>query len=806
MPNFFDYLNQYPKIKRLFIILLSVSFLLIIIPFIIQWTIIYGIKDQGANSASIEDIDLNIFKGTFKLEQLKAQFKESSPISIDLVSVDLAMSDLFDSKIVLEKIEVNAIDLNIHKMDDGNISINGYLLPITKNESSTKPTTDSKPLDFSIQAFNLNNSNINYQETDFEQNIQIHNINLNNLTSWLADTPAQLEFTISENKTEINGKLDLVIFNKERKVQGNVSVKNLGTDRYKKFHQDHLNSLNASINLNTNLDLNISDSINGVIEHQLSISQLALNYKQLEATTDEISWKGLALLKDNQASVKGDLSIKNSKLTDLDSKVLLNQFHSLDIDTVQYEGQTASFEKLLLTQLVLLENSKKVDLVKLESLSLNQFTFDLEQSNLKLNKVDIKNPVINATISKQKQLTHLALLNPVLDRLSSQEPIQAPEVEKTEPPSKKTIIEVNEIILSKPGKLTFNDQSVSPIYATDFHFKKIDIKKLSSENPASFNLKIVQGEYTQFDIAGKGLMFAPKQNMELTTEITQLDLPPVSSYTGNSTGYAIKSGVVDSTIKVNIDKYMLDSNIKLKIDSIEVTEVNKESAEQLSSASGMSIGLALDTLKDSDNIIDLEMPIKGDINDPDFDLSLVTNKALGIAMQSATLGYLKYTLQPFGSLITLYSVAKYAANHISLAPVEFNANSTKINKDQIALLDKVNTVLNERPNIKIKSCGISSLEDQSLIKQQLTEQQKIKIIADAKVKKLKPPVLAAQIKAIKISDKKVHQLMKDLADQRSATIKAYFINQKGVKSSRILNCLSQENLEKESKPMVELAI
>jgi hypothetical protein len=197
--------------------------------------------------------------------------------------------------------------------------------------------------------------------------------------------------------------------------------------------------------------------------------------------------------------------------------------------------------------------------------------------------------------------------------------------------------------------------------------------------------------------------------------------------------------------------------------------------------------------------------VKGSLDQPDFDLSLVINKALGKAMQSASLSYLKYALQPFGSLVSLFKLAKAAADHISLPPILFKTNSLELEANQLELADKVINVLKGRPTLKIKVCAISSLADYESIKQELInteiehrERQKKSGNKKATENELK--------KKITIAKEKIQQKMKDLADNRSAKVKNYFIEKGNLPSNRILNCLSHSNIDKKSQAVVALEL
>ncbi|MCK5665963.1 MAG: DUF748 domain-containing protein, partial [Thiotrichaceae bacterium] len=358
-------------------------------------------------------------------------------------------------------------------------------------------------------------------------------------------------------------------------------------------------------------------------------------------------------------------------------------------------------------------------------------------------------------------------------------------------------IEIAELTLLNSGYIDFSDLSVSPNYKTKIHLNRLDVNDISSQKNANFDIALNQGDYTTVDIKGDGLIFDPADHIQFLAQIKQLDLPPVTPYTSSAMGYGMKSGVIDSTIKVKLDNREIDSEVKLVIDSIEVVETSKDTAEQISSASGMSIDLAISTLKDKNNIIDLKLPIKGNIDKPDFDLKHIINKAMGKAMKSATFSYLKYALQPFGSFVTLFSLAKKAANHISLPPVLFKPNSLVFKADQQKLLDKVVKVLQDRPGLKIKACGISALEDQIEIKSILLKAEIARLEAEAlkkstvkkaEKKSANPETKKAEeieVDKIEIDPKLIHQKMRELADSRSAKVKAVFLEQGKLKSGRI---------------------
>lgn len=791
-------------IKYTLITFIAFAVILSLLPIAIKLGAEYAIKEQGAKQVSIDDINLNLFTGKFELKQLKATFNDQPALSLEHLFAELDVSALFQSRIILPEIKISGLSALIKRDDNGAIEINGYKIPASTETAAQTEEVESKPLEFALNTFNLSQSSITYQESGFEQNLTLSSIQISNIKSWDNKAVAKLLVDIKEGETTINAQADLVLFNDVRQVSGSLGIHGLNSQTYKKFHQQHIDQLNAQVDADINFKIDLADSVKGNIEHNITLSKINAHYQKLIYSLESLNTQGTTALNGSDVIVDAELKMDQSQLSDSETSTPLNSFSALRLKGLHYDAKQASFSQLSLKDIDVLENPKKKKLVSLASLVLKEFQFNLKASTLGLALVELQQPDINATLSAEKQITHLALIEPIIQRLKPSESNDAEEINKE--PAKPLVININQVRLTKPGMLHFNDLSVDPIYSTDLHFNKIDIDHISSENPAKFKLALKQGEYTTIDINGQGLLFNPVENLSYTVDIKQLDLPPISSYTTKTMGYGVKSGVVDTVIKGSIKKQQIDTNVVLKIDSIEVIETDKETAAEISGASGMSIDLALSTLMDDNNIIDLEMPIGGDIKKPDFDLSLIINKAMGIAMKAASMSYLKHALQPFSSLVTLFSLAKDAASSISLAPITFELNKTDLGAEQKELLDKVTTVLTKRPGIKIKSCGIASLSDQTSIKTNLLNAKTQAYLKEIKGKKIKKEIKEAAINKLSVSDKELHQAMKTLADNRAASVKAYLTQIKKIKPAKILNCLSAENLNKESKPVVELVI
>jgi hypothetical protein len=118
----------------------------------------------------------------------------------------------------------------------------------------------------------------------------------------------------------------------------------------------------------------------------------------------------------------------------------------------------------------------------------------------------------------------------------------------------------------------------------------------------------------------------------------------------------------------------------------------------------------LKLLRDKDGTVRLEVPVEGDITSPRFELAGVINKALGRAVRKTAIAYLKYTLQPYGTYLTVANLARYlgkAAFGVRLDPVFFEPDETGLDEKDLDYLDHVATLMKEKPEVEVKVCGFS---------------------------------------------------------------------------------------------------
>jgi len=175
----------------------------------------------------------------------------------------------------------------------------------------------------------------------------------------------------------------------------------------------------------------------------------------------------------------------------------------------------------------------------------------------------------------------------------------------------------------------------------------------------------------------------------VTMEFRNLLMSNLSPYTVQFAGREIAEGKLDLDLLYRIDKGQLagQNNIVMS-DLVLGDKVDNPDAASL------PLGLAVALLKDSKGVIDVDLPVEGDVNDPEFKIGGVIWKAfVGLITKVVTAPF-----RLLGSLVGVesedFGQFQFLAGRADLTPPEIE----KIGKLQEALL--------QRPELAIEIGGV----------------------------------------------------------------------------------------------------
>ena len=276
-------------------------------------------------------------------------------------------------------------------------------------------------------------------------------------------------------------------------------------------------------------------------------------------------------------------------------------------------------------------------------------------------------------------------------------------------------------------------------------------------------------------------------------EIKGLELPQVSPYSLQYTGYYLHSGQLSVTSKGEIKDRKLDGDSDIRLNKLQVEAQNSERSGEFNQKVSMPLDTAIMILQDNDDNIDLQIPIDGSLDDPQFGYQTVINKLAGKGLKSAAMGYLTKALQPFGTLITLSKMvidAQDKGSFINLQPVYFVPAQSALSAESKQYIAKLGQMLNERKAMRMNICGYAVAADQPQVWAALLEENK----------KRKKPLTEAELKSLQ------EQKLQQLAQQRSDVIKGELSGKLGIDIERLFSCLPKVDLTSKEKPQVALGL
>jgi hypothetical protein len=232
------------------------------------------------------------------------------------------------------------------------------------------------------------------------------------------------------------------------------------------------------------------------------------------------------------------------------------------------------------------------------------------------------------------------------------------------------------------GVVEFEDRSVTPKVALRMDQLAGRLSGLSSDaGAADLDVRGRVGQSAPIEITGKINPFLPALYADFTGRARGVELTPASPYSGRYLGYTLEKGRVSLDIKYTINNRKLDSQNRIFLDQLTLGE-KVESAE----ATKLPVKLAITLLKDRNGRIELDIPVEGSLDDPQFSVWRIVWKIVGnLLVKAAT--------SPFALLGSLFGGGE------ELGYVEFEYGSSVVSPVNSEKLKKLSGALKERPGL-----------------------------------------------------------------------------------------------------------
>ncbi|WP_347261764.1 DUF748 domain-containing protein [Rudaea sp.] len=269
-------------------------------------------------------------------------------------------------------------------------------------------------------------------------------------------------------------------------------------------------------------------------------------------------------------------------------------------------------------------------------------------------------------------------------------PAAKPEPAKSAAPA--ASIQVGQITLSR-GHLNYTDNFIKPNYNANITqlSGKIGAFGTTGGEPAVVTLRGLLDDNAQVDIDGKINPLAPVAYAEIKGKADGVELTHMSAYSAKYTGYPIIKGRLNADVSYLLDQGRLKANNHLYIDQLTFGDENKDPG-----VSHLPVKLAVALLKDSDGVIDVNVPVSGSLDDPQFSLGGVVWRAFaGMIARAVT--------APFRLLASAFKGGGGGGEELGY--VEFAPGADGLDDAAKAKLAQIAKMVNARPAIHLGIVG-----------------------------------------------------------------------------------------------------
>lgn len=818
----------------------------------LRWGVLRSLRQLGWERVSISAADLSLFNGAIVIHRVEAGQQLGKALGIDGLDVRFRWKPLFSRRVSVERLDLDGVDIDIRR-DGSRIEINGLPLAVAGSGEGGSPWS------YDVTALTLTASRIHYTDGASIADIQVERLELQDLKSWEPDTPARIRFSgrvngarlgvdgqaspfaahptfaasISAEKVDLAGLADLFARLGAGKAAGrldaNVTIqggvdspvvlagKLDWADAAWSGYGTSLGAAQASLALDS---LRI-DKGDAVLAGTLAAQGLKVEADGagIEAGAARVAARSASFSAAQPFRVDGKLELDNARIAAAGMVIeaahaaadgavglgkaegslppLAGKLAALGVDQAwlrqpgqdllhadRIEGGDLVFAPAAIT----LARAEARGLAVLARPGRNGFPWRLEARQAVAERVEYG-------ADGGVAATSLALSGAVARVTRAKTGILGlPEGGGGQGASPR--LAVARLRVGADSRLEFEDRSLPEPVRLRLEGLELSAQELDSARPdrdSPFTAKARLG-VARLSAQGAARPFAATPGGAAKASVRALELPPLSPYAADALGVHLQTGHLDAEVTMAAKEGKLDGDMQLTLSELFVAQPDPNAP--LAKAADMPIETVLDLLRDGDNRIRLSIPVRGDLSNPDFDISDAVGQAVGGALRSTVFTTLKVAF-PLAGLISLV-IDDSESRRLALEPLAFAPGSDALDEADRKRLAAVAGLMEQKPALKLTLCGVATRGADGPALAERKRLEDLGLLA-----KLQKMVGAAPNPAgLPVDQDRLIQL----AESRAQAAKAFLADQNGVDPGRLYTCRPRVEAEAKALPRVDLVL
>ncbi|MBC15688.1 MAG: hypothetical protein CL942_01410 [Desulfovibrio sp.] len=414
-------------------------------------------------------------------------------------------------------------------------------------------------------------------------------------------------------------------------------------------------------------------------------------------------------------SSNGRLRLRNIGLRPLDNYVgefadvliakggasadLRYDYSGVDKNTVRVSGSAG------LDQVKITGDWGKGELAGIEQLAIKGISFENNPNQLSIDSVSLNNPRASLSFNDKGRLNIRRAL-----RIPEPAPVEATDAESaedSEAAADSTAIEdhddaeapqgaasffktlkIAEVTMNN-GVVSFEDDSVSPRYSTTLSQMEMQLKGASQDPEArpELDFKAKLGP-TPLTVDGVVNPIITPIYSDLKITLTGLEMVPLTPYTIQSLAYPVEKGRLYADVSFKTEDWVLSANNRFFVEQLVLGPKDKRP-----DAPNVPVKFGLALLQDGNGDMQLNLPISGRLDDPNFRIG-------GIVLRAIVSLFVKALASPFSIIGSIFGGGE------DMDYVVFEPGSTQIAGQSIEKINTIIKALTDRPKLTLEVDGV----------------------------------------------------------------------------------------------------
>lgn len=668
----------------------------------------YSIKDPKISFSDFKIVKLSNQESILTFSQLDAKFK---------------WGPLLNRRVEIEGIVLKSPMIYLHKEKKLNLTEFIHAIKNVYPSDSKVPSTSSAWI-FNLNALQVSNAliKIDYPKNHFKNDFAIQELQLKRASN-SNDKGEIIGLLQSEYQMDL-ANLKLNIPN-SAKVLETGPIK-MGGDLLVNDHEDvniKIKSIIGQGKLNANIDvLEDADTVNCDLDLQnvsmIPILQMETPHSPRSSKTGIVSGKIFYASKKIEDVIKADLKISQVSIPPL-LELLPTNIHLIGksgmLDTnIIFEEQknlTSLSGDMTISNLSIFESDKTSELMAWKTAFIKHFDVKQigKQTRLRLEEIifdginarftlfaDKSNNFARMFPPSEKEVQRIKIDRAVATEKSLNQLGANPNLNPSSDSSTKSVKSSEDLfdanvksITLKNSDVTFTDFSVKPNFKADIRDLHGTLIGLSThpERYAAAAFDGLVGPQGDVKVRGKIAFEDPRRNNDIQLSFRRIPLQSINPYYTNLAGYDVLDGTMsyDSSFQTK-DGTLVGEN-RFIINQIRIGERNPN-------YQGTFIPMKLVTslLEDKDGVIELNLSVKGNVDNPEFEIG----KLMWDAFFTIVGNIIKSPFIAIGRLLGIDD----------LKGIYFDAGSKDLRPSEILKLEKIATGLEKRPKLQLKIEGV----------------------------------------------------------------------------------------------------